>query len=213
MTQYMTVTVALTGNATAAVRFIAAVSPNALNAEGRGHPNARLALSPYNLIWCCEVSTVCKSPLILAVQLARISSSTGNLHIQMSLWLTPQISVFLLCLLGLSLLGWLPGVLLWVRGFCQHNQQNTTAANMRLPYIFLSSNRISTFSPKLIKNTPTQLPVGPWRLLPYLSTAAKSKSKFQCSASVVFLPFPTSGWTTCILLTRNMPLLSYPLGQ
>ena len=47
VTQYMTVTVGLTGNATTAMRFIAAVLPNALNVEGKGHQNAPVLLFPH----------------------------------------------------------------------------------------------------------------------------------------------------------------------
>lgn len=60
--------------------------------------------------------------------------------------MTPQICVSLLCSRGLPLLGWLSGVFLWVTGFCQCNWQSTTAANVCLPHLFLSSNRISIFS-------------------------------------------------------------------
>lgn len=43
----MTVTVALKGNATTAMRFIAPVLPNALNVEGKGHHNAPVLFFPH----------------------------------------------------------------------------------------------------------------------------------------------------------------------
>lgn len=78
------------------------------------------------------------------------------------------------------------------KGFCQYNWQSTTAANTCLSQLFLSSNRINIF-PNLIKNTPTQLPMGPCWLLPPLSTAARNNSRFMSSVCVVFLPSPKSG--------------------
>lgn len=81
--------------------------------------------------------------------------------------MTPPACLSLLCSFWLPLLGWLPGVFLWARGFCQHNCQSTISANICLLHPSLSSNRISFFffPPKLIKNTPTHLPVAPcWRL-------------------------------------------------
>lgn len=62
--------------------------------------------------------------------------------------MTPPACLSLLCSFRLPLLGWLPGVFLWARGFCQHNCQSTIAANICLLHPSLSSNRISFFSPQ-----------------------------------------------------------------
>lgn len=63
-----------------------------------------------------------------------------------SFWMIPQICILLLSSLGLTLLGLLPEVFLWLKGFCYHNWQSNIAANMCLPHLLLSSNRISIFS-------------------------------------------------------------------
>lgn len=101
----------------------------------------------------------------------------------------PQICILLLCSLGLPLLGWLLEVFLWVRGFCQHNWQSTIAANMCLPHIFLSSNRISIFS-KVNQTYTHRTAHGPLLTAPlaFHSSQEQRQVSVQCWCS--FSSFP-----------------------
>lgn len=104
-------------------------------------------------------------------------------------WMIPQICILLLCSLGLPLLGWLLEVFLWVRGFCQHNWQSTIAANMCLPHIFLSSNRISIFS-KVNQTYTHRTAHGPLLTAPlaFHSSQEQRQVSVQCWCS--FSSFP-----------------------
>lgn len=173
------------------------------------------AFSTYSPIQCCEVSTARKNWFSQCSWKDWPGQAAGHRRTVCSRCLLRDFSN--LCFAD-QFTG-TASLMLTVRGifvgkvFCQYNWQSTIAANTCLSQLFLSSHRISIFFPNLIKNIPTQLPMGPCWLLPSLSTAARSNSRFMSSVGVVFLPFPTSGWTTYILHTKIMPLPSYPLGQ
>lgn len=101
----------------------------------------------------------------------------------------PQIRALLLCSLGLPFLGWVLGVFLWVRGFCQRNWQSTTAANACLSHLFLSSNIISVFS-KLNQNHTHTTAHGPLltAALAFHSSQEQEQISVQCWRS--FSSFP-----------------------
>lgn len=207
----MTVPVGLMGNVTRAMRFIAAIKPNASSVGGKGvNVACFIHLQPNSVLWgfnsmkkrslfsqCSwkdspgkaagHRKTVCSRCLLNdSSNLCFADQFTGTA--------SPMLSVR----------GLFVG-----KAFCQYNCQSTIAANSCFSQLFLSSNRISIFSPNLIKNTPTQLPIRPCWLLPSLSTAARSNYRFMSSVGVVFLTFSTSGRTTCILHSKNLPVPSY----
>lgn len=154
----MTVTVRLTGNA-ATTRFVAAVLHKRCKCGKKRASKSFPHIAQFSTVGFQQYA---KGPSFFQCiwegwpERAAVHGRTQEgCTYERPFWMVPQLCIFLLCSLGLTLLGWLPGVFLWVKGFCYHNWQSTIAADTCLPHLLLSRKRISIFSKVNQKYTHT----------------------------------------------------------